>query len=98
MFFSKAIDFIKAQRYALSVTLKNTKDKVMNSFTPKRQKQHQPWHTRRDIIGLALVFTVVSIAYSSYIVWFGTTGVVPKVMIAPQMVLAAGLVIWKFTK
>lgn len=50
------------------------------------------------IIGLLLLLVVLSVAYSSYVVWFGTTGLVPKIMLAPQLIFAAAVLVWKFNK
>lgn len=50
------------------------------------------------IIGLLLLIVVISIAYSTYVVWFGTTGLAPKIMLVPQTIFAAAVLIWKFNK
>lgn len=50
------------------------------------------------IIGLLMLLVVLSIAYSTYVVWFGTTGLVPKVLLAPQLIFAAVVLIKKFNK
>lgn len=50
------------------------------------------------IIGLLLLIVVISIAYSTYVVWFGTTGLAAKIMLVPQTIFAAVVLIWKFNK
>jgi len=50
------------------------------------------------ILGLLQVFVLVSIAYSTYIVALGTEGYTPKVMLVPQALYAAILLLKKFTK
>lgn len=49
------------------------------------------------IIGVLLLLVVLSIAFSSYIVWFGTQGLASKIMLAPQMIFAAVVLVWKFS-
>lgn len=103
-FFKKVLAFFKRQRYNVRALVKHkqgTNTMQSKTFNHRTGAPKKPWYRNSNvsaIIGVGLVFTVVSIAYSSYIVWFGTTGAVPKVMLAPQMVLAAGFVIYKFTK
>ena len=48
------------------------------------------------ILGMLLLLVVMSIAYSSYIVWFGTTGATPKILLAPQLLFAAAVLITVF--
>ena len=50
------------------------------------------------IIGLLMLLVVLSIAYSTYVVWFGTTGLTAKILLAPQLVFAAVILIKKFNK
>lgn len=54
---------------------------------------------RHAIIGVALMLFVASVAYSSVAIWFNISaaGVVPKIMVLPQIVTAAGIVVLKFT-
>ena len=109
MFFKKAIALLQRKRYALSMLLTNVKDKIkMRVFTPKKQqpnyranrRPHVPWHERHDIIGIALIAFVISCTYATIAVWFNisTVGIVPKIMVLPQAVVGAGIVVWKFTK
>lgn len=48
--------------------------------------------------GIVMAFVVASISYSTYVVYFGTTGIVPKALLIPQAVFATVLVIYKFAK
>lgn len=80
----------------LKTTMKNTK--TNEAAAPKTKAAKNTKGMRNAIIGLLLLMVVTSIAYSSYVVWFGTTGVVPKIMLAPQMIFAAAVLIWKFNK
>lgn len=49
-------------------------------------------------MSLLMLFVVASIAYSTYVVYFGTIGIVPKIMLVPQALFAAIVAIHKFTK
>jgi hypothetical protein len=48
--------------------------------------------------GMIQLFVLVSVSYSTYIVFLGTTGITPKVMLIPQALYAAFVAINKFTK
>lgn len=50
------------------------------------------------IIGMLLLLVVISVAYSTYVVWFGTTGLAPKIMLAPQMLFVAAALLYSFWK
>lgn len=49
-------------------------------------------------IGLLMTFVFVSIAYSTYVVYFGTIGTVPKLMLIPQAAFGALLFLYKFIR
>lgn len=53
---------------------------------------------KNDILGLGLAFVIASITYSTYVVWVGTTGVGPKILLTPQMLFAAYVVYRVFSK
>ena len=48
--------------------------------------------------GIFMAFVVASVAYSTYVVFAGTTGLVPKLMLIPQATFAALIVLYKFAK
>lgn len=50
------------------------------------------------IIGVLQLFVLISISYSTYVVFLGTTGYAPKAMLIPQAIFAAYLAVIKFTK
>lgn len=52
----------------------------------------------RAIIGVSQLVAVASIAYSSTVIVMGVAGYLPKVLIIPQVLLAAVIAINKFTK
>lgn len=49
-------------------------------------------------IGIVELFTVASIGFSTYVVYFGTTGVTPKLLLVPQAVWAVVVLTKKFVK
>jgi len=48
--------------------------------------------------GMIQLFVLVSVSYSTYIVFLGTSGITPKVMLIPQALYATFVAINKFTK
>lgn len=74
-------------------TVKNNNNKT-KKITKKNRKSFKGFGF--GILGMLLLLVVMSIAYSSYIVWFGTTGVMPKVLLAPQLIFAAAVLIAVF--
>lgn len=77
--------------------LKTTMSEKINTNKNNGSKPAKKSNGKRNaIIGMLLLLVVMSVSYSSYVVWFGTTGVVPKVLLAPQMIFAAAVLIWKF--
>lgn len=83
----------------------NERAKMFNKKTNTSTEGAAPKKTAKNsnnkangIIGLLMLLVVLSIAYSSYVVWFGTTGLTAKIMLAPQMIFAAVILIKKFNK
>ncbi len=50
------------------------------------------------INGVLQLFVLVSIGYSTYVVFLGTEGIGPKLMLIPQALYGAYLAVIKFTK
>lgn len=50
------------------------------------------------VVGILLLFVVASIGYSTYVVYFGTEGVAPKLMLIPQAVFAVVELVKRFSK
>lgn len=48
--------------------------------------------------GVFMAFVVASVAYSTYVVYAGTTGLAPKLMLIPQALFAGIIVLYKFAK
>lgn len=64
----------------------------------KSKKVHNACIPVNGVYGLALAFVVASIAFSSYVVCAGTSGLLPKALLIPQMVFAATVLLYKFAK
>lgn len=63
--------------------------------TPKANKHCVPvygWY------GIALLFTAISIMYANYVVYFGTTGLIPKLMLIPSTLFVALFLVIKAAK
>lgn len=77
-----------------------TKETQNRSDYPKQKevvKANKP-SKLNGIMGVLQLFVVVSIAYSSYIVIAGTDGLVPKLLVAPQIMWVMIVLVTKFTK
>mgnify|MGYP006359308225 CR=1 FL=1 len=73
----------------------------MKGITMSKYKKDEGVKTPRDfskLTGMLQLFVLASIGYSTYIVFLGTDGIAPKVMLIPQAVFAVVLAIQKFTK
>lgn len=66
-----------------------------------KDKAEEPKKTKRsniNIIGILQLFVLGSVCYSTYVVFLGTSGWSPKVMLIPQALFAAVLAVQKFNK
>ena len=80
-----------------TISVKKNSGKLVNlpaEKLPKKTRKMVKTKHNNDILGLGLAFVIASITYSTYIVWAGTSGVGPKIMLTPQ-ILFAGFVIYK---
>lgn len=50
----------------------------------------------RSIAWLGMLFVVLSIGFSSYMVYFGSDNMLAKIMLIPQVAFAAAVAIYKF--
>lgn len=48
--------------------------------------------------GILMLFVVVSIMYANYVVFFGTEGLIPKLMLIPSTIFVAGFLVYKAAK
>lgn len=73
------------------------KDKA-DKKTEKKAKNNKGNSFVSGILGIALLLVLVSIAYSCVVIWGGTTGLVPKIMLAPQAAFGVVIAGWAFIK
>lgn len=52
----------------------------------------------RGILGLCLSFVIASITYSTYVIFVGTEGVGPKIMLIPQVAFGLFVIFRAFVK
>lgn len=69
------------------------KDSILKN--PKEIKTGLPVH---GICGIALLFSCISIGYANYVVYFGTEGLVPKLMLIPSTIFVTMFLIIKAAK
>jgi len=50
------------------------------------------------VYGVAILFVCVSILYANYIVFFGTEGLLSKVVLLPSTLFVAGFLVYKSLK
>lgn len=48
--------------------------------------------------GVLMLFVVVSILYANYVVFFGTEGLIPKLMLVPSTLFVGGFLVYKALK
>jgi len=65
-------------------------------MTEKVQKKTNS--IKNYIIGIATLFVIASIAYSTVVIALGTQGLIPKILIVPQAIYAFVILIKRFTK
>jgi len=87
---------IKDAYASIAVWLTNkTKGQTMKETNKKTTKSNKKPAAGKlkafgfGILGLLMLVVVMSIAFSSYVVWAGTTGTTPKLLLVPQIVFAA---------
>lgn len=73
---------------------KKSLDGMVPSTTSKAKNNNTNGWAQLAWIGM--LFVVLSIGFSSYMVYFGTDNIVAKVMLIPQVAFAAIVAIYKF--
>lgn len=64
----------------------------------KKQKNGKTDGFKAGIMGLGMALVVVSIAYSCTVIYYGTEGLVSRIMLAPQFVFGLGCLGYAFSK
>lgn len=65
--------------------------------TENASKKRNPF-TKNNIMGVVLLFGVLSIGYSTTYIVLGTEGLAPLICVAPQVLLGALIAGYKFCK
>ena len=55
------------------------------------------YNIKSNTVGILQLFVIASISYSTYVVALGVDGWIPKLMLVPQVLWAAMLLLQKFT-
>lgn len=74
------------------------KPSKLSKKAQKEQKKAVREQHKRGILGLGLLFVIVSIAYSSYVIFNGVHSTASRVMLVPQVVFALLTLIKAFSK
>lgn len=71
--------------------MKESEKKVKEVKTVNGVPTHGVW-------GIGLLFTCFSIGYANYVVYFGTSGLVPKIMLIPSTLFVIVFLVIKAIK
>jgi hypothetical protein len=67
--------------------------KTVEAPKPKKDR-----NINNKVTGIAMLFVLASIIFSTFVVYTGTTGIEYKVLLIPQALFAAIIAIKQFTK
>ncbi len=75
--------------------MKKTKDEVKTkkSKKVKKEKKYTKEWLKSAIMSFGLVLLMISMTYSSVVIWQGTKGKAPLIMVAPQALFVAALLL-----
>lgn len=85
-------------RAMVNIKRKGKKTMAKNTKTNKPAEAVLAPKKGNGIIGMLMLLVALSIAYSSYVVWFGTNGTTPKILLAPQIAFVAATLVYAFWK
>lgn len=74
------------------------KDKQTTNKPSTKPKVNKLKAIKTAICDISLLLVVASISFLGYTVWFGTNGMINKVLAAPAILFAAKVLVTKFTK
>jgi hypothetical protein len=104
----KGLDKKNARVYTLStikLKLKEGISKMANKSNKTEQAPAKPAKKNNTqgipvhgVMGLALLFVVASIVYANYVVFFGTQGLIPKLMLIPSSIFVLAFLVHKSVK
>lgn len=79
--------------------IKNTKhirqNKTLSTGTTKKTNKGLPNHV---ILGIGLLLVVVSIAYSTSVIFIGVDSLASRIALLPQVIFAFGILVFAFSK
>lgn len=104
-FLSFCVDIFNHMRYTLYQNISERIKITMSNKTSKKEEKVAKdnksvnWDSiGRGIMSIGLLFTVASITASSVIIFTGTEGILPKIIIAPMTLFAAIKLVTVFVK
>lgn len=105
--FKKGVDFLKHMRYnsiqniseRIKVTMSKTTKNTEEKDNTKKEQTKSPFSWKKlwnGIMGVGQLFVAGSIIASTVIIWNGTDGLTPKIIIAPMAIYAVIILVSKF--
>ena len=72
--------------------------KTNQTKTTDKATNRKPKNIRDKIVGISLLLVVLSIAYTTTVIFMGTDGIEAKILTTPQIIFAVVLALKQFTK
>ena len=72
--------------------------KTNQTKTTDKATNRKPKNISDKIVGISLLLVVLSIAYTTTVIFMGTDGIEAKVLTTPQIIFAVVLALKQFTK
>lgn len=72
--------------------------KTNQTKTTDKATNRKPKNISGKIVGISLLLVVLSIAYTTTVIFMGTDGIEAKILTTPQIILAVVLALKQFTK
>lgn len=70
----------------------------MITKTTDKATNRKPKNISDKIVGISLLLVVLSIAYTTTVIFMGTDGIEAKILTTPQIIFAVVLALKQFTK
>lgn len=94
----KLLDNIKHKCYTAFVIKMKGTTMTKNKKSKANDAPVRPSIPVDSWYGVGLLFVAISVGYANYIVFFGTDGVVPKVMLLPSTIAVGLFLVYKAFK
>jgi len=72
--------------------------KTNQTKTTDKATNRKPKNISDKIVGISLLLVVLSIAYTTTVIFMGTDGIEAKILTTPQIIFAVVLALKQFTK